>query len=150
MGQTFTAETQRRGENVFKSDYRKDRWCGGNSSPPPLTPPTRGGGKTYPPPRRGRSGGGAELLRNLKTHTQEGFSLIEIIIVMVIIGALAGTAIPVYIGMGPSIRLSGATRQIMGDLMWARMQAISQNNEYKVFFLDDHRYQILDDTDRNS
>ena len=63
MGQTFTAETQRRGENVFKSDYRKDRWCGGNSSPPPLTPPTRGGGKTFPPPRWGRSGGGAELLR---------------------------------------------------------------------------------------
>jgi len=126
--------------------------------PPPLTPPTRGGGKTYPPHvpltegdkgGGGRSGGGAELLRNLKTHTQEGFSLIEIIIVMVIIGALAGTAIPVYIGMGPSIRLSGATRQIMGDLMWARMQAISQNNEYKVFFLDDHRYQILDDTDND-
>ena len=68
---------------------------------------------------------------------------------MVIIGTLAGTAIPVYIGMGPSIRLSGATRQIMGDLMWARMQAISQNNEYKVFFLDDHRYQILDDTDND-
>ena len=68
---------------------------------------------------------------------------------MVIIGVLAGTAIPVYIGMGPSIRLSGATRQIMGDLMWARMQAISQNNEYKVFFLDDHRYQILDDTDND-
>jgi len=63
MGQTFTAETQRRGENVFKSDYRKDRWCGGNSSPPPLAPPTRGGGKTFPPPRWGRSGGGAELLR---------------------------------------------------------------------------------------
>jgi len=126
--------------------------------PPLLTPPTRGGGKTYPPHvpltegdkgGGGRSGGGAELLRNLKTHTQEGFSLIEIIIVMVIIGALAGTAIPVYIGMGPSIRLSGATRQIMGDLMWARMQAISQNNEYKVFFLDDHRYQILDDTDND-
>ena len=68
---------------------------------------------------------------------------------MVIIGVLAGTAIPVYIGMGPSIRLSGATRQIMGDLMWARMQAISQNNEYKVFFLDDRRYQLLDDNDND-
>ena len=90
-----------------------------------------------------------QIQRNLNIHTQEGFSLIEIIIVMVIIGALAGTAIPVYIGMGPSIRLSGATRQVMSDLMGARMQAISQNNEYKVFFLDDHRYQILDDTDND-
>ena len=65
---------------------------------------------------------------------------------MVIIGVLAGTAIPVYIGMGPSIRLSGATREIMGDLMWARMQAISQNNEFKISFLaDNYRYTILDD-----
>jgi type IV fimbrial biogenesis protein FimT len=68
---------------------------------------------------------------------------------MVIIGVLAGTALPVYIGMGPSIRLSGATRQIMGDLMWARMQAVSQNNEFKILFLDDHQYQILDDNNNN-
>ncbi|OHC06740.1 MAG: hypothetical protein A3J92_07230 [Planctomycetes bacterium RIFOXYC2_FULL_41_27] len=88
--------------------------------------------------------------RNLNIHTQKGFSLIEIIIVMAIIGALAGTAIPVYIGMRPSIKLSGATRQIMGDLMWARMQAISQNNEFKISFLaDNYRYTILDDDDND-
>ena len=69
---------------------------------------------------------------------------------MAIIGALAGTAIPVYIGMRPSIKLSGATRQIMGDLMWARMQAISQNNEFKISFLaDNYRYTILDDDDND-
>jgi len=90
-----------------------------------------------------------QIQKNLKIHTQEGFSLIEIITVLVVICVLAGTAIPVYIGMGPSIRLSGATRQIMSDLVWARMQAISQNNEYKVFFLDDHRYQILDDNNND-
>ncbi|OHC12750.1 MAG: hypothetical protein A3K50_09710 [Planctomycetes bacterium RIFOXYD12_FULL_42_12] len=91
-----------------------------------------------------------QIQRNLNIHTQKGFSLIEIIIVMAIIGALAGTAIPVYIGMRPSIKLSGATRQIMGDLMWARMQAISQNNEFKISFLaDNYRYTILDDDDND-
>ncbi|MCR4321217.1 MAG: GspH/FimT family protein [Candidatus Brocadiaceae bacterium] len=96
-----------------------------------------------------------QIQRNLKTHTQEGFSLIEIIIVMVIIGVLAGTAIPVYIGMGPSIRLSGATRQIMGDLMWARMRAISENNDYVIVFgsagpdLSNNTYYIYDDDEGN-
>ena len=84
--------------------------------------------------------------RVLKIGNQRGFSFIEIIVAIAIIATLTGIAIPVYIGMKPSIRLSGATRQIMGDLMWARMQAISQNNEFKIFFLaDNHRYAILDD-----
>ena len=82
--------------------------------------------------------------------SQRGFSLIEMIVALAIIAVLAGVAIPVYVGMKPSMWLSGATRQIMGDLMWARMQAISQNNDFKVFFLaDNHRYTILDDNDND-
>ena len=85
----------------------------------------------------------------LKTGIQNGFSLIELIVVVAILAVIAGVAIPVYTGMKPSIRLSGATSQVMGDLMWARMRAVSQNNEYKIFFLDDRRYQILDDDNGN-
>ena len=81
--------------------------------------------------------------------TQKGFSLIEMVIVIAIIGIISGIAIPAYLNQKPILRLSGATRQIMGDLMWARMQAVSQNNEFKVFFLDNHRYQILDDDDND-
>jgi type IV fimbrial biogenesis protein FimT len=33
----------------------------------------------------------------------------------------------------------------MGDLMWARMEAVSQKNEFRVFFISDHEYKILDD-----
>ena len=88
--------------------------------------------------------------RVLKMDNQKGFSLIEMIVAVAIIATLTGIAIPVYIGMKPSIRLSGATRQIMGDLMWARMQAISQNNEFKISFLaDNYRYTILDDDDND-
>jgi len=82
-------------------------------------------------------------------HNQKGFSLIEVIVVVAIIAVFAGIAVPVYVSMKPSILLSGATRQIMGDLMWARMQAISQNNKFKVFFIDNRKYQILDDNNDN-
>jgi len=54
--------------------------------------------------------------------TKNGFSLIEMIIAVAILAVLSGAAITVYVGMKPSISLSGATRQIMGDFMWARMR----------------------------
>ena len=31
--------------------------------------------------------------------------------------------------------------------MWARMQAISQNNNFRIIFSNDYQYQILDDDD---
>lgn len=67
------------------------------------------------------------------------------LVALFIIAILAGITIPVYISMKPSIRLSGATRQVMGDLMWARMQAISQNNEFRIIYDSNHEYRIWDD-----
>ncbi|GAN31670.1 MAG: type II secretion system protein GspH [Candidatus Brocadia sp. AMX2] len=82
-------------------------------------------------------------------HNQKGFSLIEMVIAVAIIAILTGIAVPVYVSMKPSLWLSGATRQIMGDLMWARMQAISQNNEFRIIYDNNHRYRILDDDNNN-
>lgn len=84
---------------------------------------------------------------------KRGFSLIEMIVAVAIIAILAGVAIPVYVGMKPSIRVSGAARQIMGDLMWARMRAVSENNDYVITFgsagpnLSNNTYTIYDDDD---
>ena len=69
----------------------------------------------------------------------------EIIIVMAVVGILAAIAVPNMIALMPRYRLKGAARQVMGDLMWARMQAVSQKNEFRVFFVNDHAYTILDD-----
>lgn len=82
-------------------------------------------------------------------QSQKGFSLIELIVIVTIIAVIIGIAIPVYVSMKPSIQLSGATRQIMSDLMWARMHAISENNEFKVSFIDSYKYEILDDNNDN-
>ena len=82
-------------------------------------------------------------------NKQSGFTLIEMMIVIGLLSVFAGIAIPNFLSYLPKSRLNGAARQVMGDLMAARMQAVSQNNEFKVFFLNDHEYKILDDDDNN-
>ena len=71
-------------------------------------------------------------------------------IVIAIMAVFAGIAIPNYLAWLPTSRLNGAARQVMGDLMAARMKAVSQNNEFKIFFLaNGHEYIILDDDDND-
>lgn len=89
-------------------------------------------------------------------HNQKGFSLIELIVVITIIAVVAGILIPVYSSMKPTIQINGAARQIQGDLMWAKMRAVSENNDYVVVFgsagatdpdLSNNTYYIYDDND---
>ena len=82
-------------------------------------------------------------------NKQSGFTLIEMMIIIAIMGIFAGIAIPNYLSYMPKHRLNGAARQVMGDLMAARMKAVSQNNEFKIFFLNNHEYTILDDDDND-
>jgi len=88
----------------------------------------------------------------MSLHSKQlGFTLIEMMIVIAILGIFAGIAMPNFLSYLPKHRLNGAARQGMGDLMWARMQAVSQNNEFKVFFdpNNNREYQILDDDNNN-
>ncbi|GJQ59069.1 MAG: prepilin-type N-terminal cleavage/methylation domain-containing protein [Candidatus Scalindua sp. AMX11] len=80
---------------------------------------------------------------------QKGFTLIELLVTIVITGILTAGTLSAYFKLKPKLRVKGAARQIQGDLMWARMQAVKQNNRYRIVFLDNHQYQILDDDDNN-
>ena len=86
-------------------------------------------------------------------HQQKGFTFIELVVVLAIVSVIAGITVPVYSKLKPSIQVNGAARQIMGDLMWARMKAVSENNDFVITFgssktdLSNNSYSIYDDND---
>ncbi|MEE8430493.1 MAG: prepilin-type N-terminal cleavage/methylation domain-containing protein [Candidatus Desulfatibia sp.] len=63
-----------------------------------------------------------------------GFTLIELIIIIVIVGALTAIAVPNFMTYQSNFRLRGALSTLRGDLVGARMLAIKRFVQYRVFF----------------
>jgi len=82
-------------------------------------------------------------------NKQSGFTLIEMMIVIAIMAIFVGIAVPNFLSYMPKHRLNGAARQVMGDLMAARMKAVSLNHRVKVFFYSNHQYKICDDANND-
>jgi type IV fimbrial biogenesis protein FimT len=81
--------------------------------------------------------------------SRTGFTLMEMMIVIAVIGILSAIAIPSFLSMLPGMRLNGAARMVAGDLMAARMKAVKLNQKTKIFFDNDHQYRICNDADGN-
>jgi type IV fimbrial biogenesis protein FimT len=78
-----------------------------------------------------------------------GFSIAELMTVVSLIGILAAVGIPSFLSFQPSMRLNGAAREVLGRLMWARANAVQNNNTSVVTFLNDHSFQIFNDANSN-
>jgi type IV fimbrial biogenesis protein FimT len=77
-----------------------------------------------------------------------GFTLVEVMIVIAVFAIMAAVAIPAFMSLLPGMRLNGATRQVAGDLMAARMNAVKVNKDTQVIFDDDNdKYQVWYDED---
>jgi prepilin-type N-terminal cleavage/methylation domain-containing protein len=66
-----------------------------------------------------------------------GFSLVEMLIVLVIIGILAGLTLPHIRGHTESVAIKAAAYQLVQDLSLARQKAVSQRGTVAVVFLTD-------------
>lgn len=84
-----------------------------------------------------------------KNADSKGFTLVEMMIVIAVMAILAAIAAPNFQTYMTQRRLNGAARQVMTDLMAARMKAVSLNQKVKVSFGSNHTYQIWNDADGN-
>jgi type IV fimbrial biogenesis protein FimT len=81
---------------------------------------------------------------------EKGFTLVELMISISIAVIIMAILAPQLQKMMTRNRLNGAGRQIVNDLMNSRMKATSQNNRFRVIFLDNHRYMIHDDDNNDN
>lgn len=78
-----------------------------------------------------------------------GFTLAETMTVAGVISVMMAIAVPNYLAFQPTMRLNGAAREVLGKLMWARAQAVQNNNTSVVTFITDHSFQVFNDANGN-
>lgn len=76
--------------------------------------------------KRQRPSGGRRLVR--------GFTLVELLAVIIIIGLIAGLAAPMLFGTMKANRLTGAGEELVNRISLAQQMAVSRNHEIEVRF----------------
>jgi len=95
-------------------------------------------------------------LRNVTSSSSKGFSSVEMVITIVIIGILAIVVIPAATSTTGSVRLQGAAGKLLADIQYVRANATAHhdtyglefkpdNNEYDVYSFDGVNKTILSD-----
>jgi type IV fimbrial biogenesis protein FimT len=86
----------------------------------------------------------------MKIFKKSGFTLIEMIIVIAIMGIVSAISAPNLFNYMAERRLNGAARMVMSDLLAARQSAVTENNNFKIFFnANQHTYTVLDDNNND-
>ncbi len=85
------------------------------------------------------------------TRQQAGFTFIELMVTIAIIGVLAGAAIPTFSVWLPNYRLKSAAMDLYSNFQETKMMAVRANRTHAVEFVPaQNLYRILDCGDDNS
>lgn len=76
-----------------------------------------------------------------KQHSP-GFSLVEMLVVIAVMGTLLVIAIPDIVRFSSGFKLGGAAREVATDLQYARLLAVKENRDIRVDF-STNSYQVV-------
>lgn len=68
----------------------------------------------------------------------KGYSLLELVLVICLIGIIAGFLSFKFSGVTDQIKLQSSARQILSDLQSAQMKAVTGHTDQEIIFYNDH------------
>ena len=81
--------------------------------------------------------------RGKSMNSQKGFTMIEGVIVIIVIGIVAAIAVPQFQKMAKNGNLKAAAKDLMGDFSYMRERAISENTSLSIVFdTEQNRYTV--------
>jgi len=78
----------------------------------------------------------------LHRHRCQGFTLIELMITLTVLGILVAFSVPAFMRLSGSQRLKGATENVAGQLRLAREKAVATGISQPVHFVGATTYRI--------
>ncbi|MFQ5906430.1 MAG: GspH/FimT family pseudopilin [bacterium] len=76
---------------------------------------------------------------------RQGFSIIELLVVIGILGVMTAISVPFYIGYRPRLMLSQAGNRVLAAIRMARQMAVAEARTHTVYLKFDEEAYRLDD-----